>query len=99
MKCFGLLIIFQKLHLTKIGFVDPTELAICYSWYAIIILTPMYGTVRFKFIYTDWPLIVLSAAAVTVSYSLALVLAVTVEYPIGNVENTVYNGIKRRNRT
>jgi len=54
---------------------------------------------RFRFAYTDWLLIALFVAAVMLSYSLALVLAVTVEYPIANVENTVYKfiGIKRRN--
>ena len=63
-----------------------------------IVLSLMYGTMRFRFIYTDWLLIVLFAAAVMLSYSLALVLAVTVEYPIANVENAVYKfiGIKRR---
>ena len=57
----------------------------------------MYGMMRFRFIYTDWLLIVLFAATVTLSYSLALVLAVTVEYPIANVENAVYKfiGTKR----
>ena len=63
-----------------------------------IVLSLMYGTMRSRFIYTDWLLIVLFAAAVMLSYSLALVLAVTVEYPIANVENAVYKfiGIKRR---
>ena len=63
-----------------------------------IVLTLMYDTMRFRFIYTDWLLIVLFAAAVMLSYSLALVLAVTVEYPIANVENAVYKlaGLKRR---
>ena len=63
-----------------------------------IVLSLMYGTMRFRFIYTDWLLMVLYAAAVTLSYSLALVLAVTVEYPIANVEKAVYKfiGIKRR---
>ena len=65
----------------------------------IIVLLLMYGTMRFRFIYTDWLLMVLVAAAVMLSYSLALVLAVTVEYSIANVENAVYKfiGIKRRN--
>ena len=65
----------------------------------IIVLSLMYGTMRFRFIYTDWLLIILFAAAVMLSYSLALVLVVTVEYPIANVENAVYKfiGIKRRN--
>ena len=65
----------------------------------VIVLMLMYGTMRFRFIYTDWLLMVLYAAAVSLSYSLALVLAVTVEYPIANVENAVYKfiGIKRRN--
>ena len=63
-----------------------------------IVMSLMYGTMRFRLIYTDWLLMVLFAAAVTLSYSLALVLAVTVEYPIANVEKAVYKfiGIKRR---
>ena len=62
------------------------------------VLTLMYDTMRFRVIYTDWLLIVLFAATVTLSYSLALVLAVTVEYPIANVEKAVYKlaGLKRR---
>ena len=51
-----------------------------------IVFTLMYRITRFRFIYTDWLLIVLFGAAVVLSYSLALVLAVTVEYPIANVE-------------
>ena len=64
-----------------------------------IVLTLMYATMRFRFFYTDWLLIVLFAAAVVLSYSLALILAVTVEYPLANVENAVYKfiGMKRRN--
>ena len=58
----------------------------------------MYKTLRFQFIYTDWMLIILFAAGVVLSYSLALIVAVTVEYPAANVENAVYKfiGLKRR---
>ena len=58
----------------------------------------MYRTVRFQFIYTDWLLLLLFTAAVVLSYSLALILAVNVKYPLANVENAVYKfiGIKRR---
>ena len=58
----------------------------------------MYRTMRFQYIYTDWMLIKLFAAAVVLSYSLALIVAVTVEYPAANVENAVYKfvGLKRR---
>ena len=63
-----------------------------------IVFTLMYRTIRFRFIYTDWFLIVLFAAAVVLSYSLALIVAVTVEYPVANIENAVYKfvGMKRR---
>ena len=62
------------------------------------VLTLMYRTMRAQFLYTDWLLILLFAAAVVLSYSLALILAVTMEYPLANVENAVYKftGIKRR---
>ena len=58
----------------------------------------MYKTMRFQYIYTDWMLIILFAAGVVLSYSLALIVAVTVEYPAANVENAVYKfiGLKRR---
>ena len=61
-------------------------------------LTLMYNTMRIQFIYTDWLLIILFAATVMLSYSLALIIAVTVEYPIANIENVVYKftGMKRR---
>ena len=55
-----------------------------------IVLSLMYNTMRFRFIYTDWFLLVVFSAAVVLSYSLALVLAVAVEYPLLNVENTIY---------
>ena len=63
-----------------------------------MILTLMYSTMRFRFIYTDYFLIVLVVSAVVLSYGLALVLAVTVEYPLANVEAAVYKlaGLKRR---
>ena len=63
-----------------------------------MVVALMYGTMRFQFIHTDWLLILLFAAAVVLSYSLALIVAVTVEYPVANVENAVYKfaGMKRR---
>ena len=63
-----------------------------------IVLTLMYSTMRFRFIYTDYFLVVLVVAAVVLSYGLALVLAVTVEYPLANVESAFYKlaGLKRR---
>ena len=63
-----------------------------------MVFSLMYSTMRFQFIYTDWLLIILFAAAVVLSYSLALIIAVTVEYPIANIENAVYKftGMKRR---
>ena len=63
-----------------------------------LVIVLMYRTMRFRFIYTDWLLVILFAAAVMLSYSLALIVAVTVEYPVANVENAVYRflGMKRR---
>ena len=64
-----------------------------------IVLSLMYGTMRFRFIYTEWILIVLISAAIVLSYSLAFVFAVVVEYPLANVENAAYKfaGLKRKN--
>jgi len=63
-----------------------------------MVLVLMYSTMRFRFIYTEYFLIVLVVAAVVVSYGLAFVFAVFVEYPLANVESSVYKlaGIKRR---
>ena len=63
-----------------------------------IVLTLMYGTMRFRFIYTDWTLVVLFAAAVILSYCLGLLFAIVIEYPLANVESAVYKlfGVKRR---
>ena len=63
-----------------------------------IVLTIMYSTMRYRFIYTDYVLISLIISAVVLSYALALVLAVVVEYPLANVENAIYKfaGVKRR---
>ena len=63
-----------------------------------MVLTLMYRAMRFQFIYTNWLLIILFAAAVVLSYSLALIIAATVEYPVANIENAVYKfvGLKRR---
>ena len=63
-----------------------------------LVFVLMYSTMRFRFIYTDWLLIIFFAAGVVLSYSLALIVAVTVEYPVANMENAVYKfiGMKRR---
>ena len=63
-----------------------------------MVLNLIYGTIRFQFIYTDWLLIILFGSAVVLSYSLTLIVAVAVEYPVANIENAVYKfaGIKRR---
>ena len=63
-----------------------------------IVLTLMYRTMRVQFIYTDWLLILLFASAVVLSYSMALMVAVSVEYPVANIEKAVYKfaGVKRR---
>ena len=62
------------------------------------VLDVMYGTMRFRFIYTDWILMLLFTATVFQSYSVAFIFAVTVEYPLANVESAVYKiiGMKRR---
>ena len=64
----------------------------------IMVLYLIYCSMRFQFIYTYWLLIILFAAAVVLSYSLAFIIAVTVEYPVANIENVVYKftGMKRR---
>ena len=64
-----------------------------------IVITLMYKTLRFRFIYTDWLLMIMFTAAAMLSYSLSLVIAVTVEYPVINLEKAVYKltGIKKRN--
>ena len=69
-----------------------------YLFHPIVIIL-MYRTLRFRFIYTDWLLIVMFAAAIMLSYSLSLLIAVTVEYPVANLEKAVYKftGIKKRN--
>ena len=63
-----------------------------------IVYILMYRTLRFQYIYTDWMLIILFAAGVVLTYSLALIVAITVEYPVANMENAVYKfiGTKRR---
>ena len=63
-----------------------------------IVLTLMYSTMQYRFIYKDYLLISLVTSAVVLSYGLALVLAVVVEYPLANVESAVYKfaGVKRR---
>ena len=62
-----------------------------------MVLILMYRTMRVQLIYTDWLLMFLFGSVVILSYSLALILAITVEYPVANVENAVYKftGIKR----
>ena len=69
-----------------------------YLFHPIVIIL-MYRTLRFRFIYTDWLLIVMFAAAVMLSYSLSLLIAVAVEYPVANLEKAFYKftGIKKKN--
>ena len=64
----------------------------------VIVIILMYRTLRFRFIYTNWTMIVMFAAAVTLSYSLSLIIAVTVEYPVANMKIAFYKfaGIKKR---
>lgn len=63
-----------------------------------MVLSLMYGTMRFRFIYTNYFLVMLVIPAVVLSYGMALALAVTVEYPLANVESAVYKlaGVRRR---
>ena len=64
---------------------------IAYLFHAMVI-TLMYRTMKFQFIYTDWLLIILFAATVVLSYSMAFIIAVTVEYPVANI----FFGLQRR---
>lgn len=63
-----------------------------------IVLGLMYSTMRFRFIYTDYMFLMLVVPAVVLSYGLAFAFAVTVEYPLANVESAIYKfaGVKRR---
>ena len=63
-----------------------------------IVLDLMYGTLRFEFMYTDWVTTLLFSAAVLLTYSLALALAVVVEFPLANVQSAIYKfaGVTRR---
>ena len=63
-----------------------------------IVCILMYGTMRSQVIYTDCLLIVFCAAAVLLSYSLALIVAAVVEYPLSNMESAIYKlaGLKRK---
>ena len=63
-----------------------------------MVITVIYSIERFRFIYTDWLLIILFGSAVVLSYSLALIVAVTVEYPVTNVENAVYKFAEMKRR-
>ena len=64
----------------------------------VIVIILMYRTLRFRFIYTNWSMIVMFAAAVTLSYSLSLIIAITVEYPVANMKIAFYKfaGIEKR---
>ena len=64
----------------------------------ITVIRLMLRTLRFRLIYTDWLLIIIFAAAVVLSYSLSLIIVVTVEYPVANMEIAFYKfaGIKKR---
>ena len=61
-------------------------------------LTIIYSTMRFRFFETDVFLVALVAAAIVLSFSMALIIAVLIEFPIANIENAVYKffGVKRR---
>ena len=63
-----------------------------------IVLTLMYSTMQYRFIYKDYVLVSLIISAIVMSYGLALMLAVAVEYPLANVETALYKfiGVKRR---
>ena len=63
-----------------------------------IVLTLMYSTMQYRFIYKDYVLVSLIISAIVMSYGLALMLAVVVEYPLANVETAIYKfvGVKRR---
>ena len=65
-----------------------------------MVLTLMYGTFRSQVFYTDWLAILLFPAVILVSYCLALILAITVQYPLFNVQTAVYKlvGVKRTNK-
>ena len=62
-----------------------------------IVITLLLKTLRFRFVYTDWFQSVIVSSALVLLYSLALVLAIFVEYPLANVTNAVYKfvGVKR----
>ena len=66
---------------------------LCYP----IVITLMLKTLRFRFVYTDWFQSMLVSSALVLLYSLALVLAIFVEYPLANVANAIYKfvGVKR----
>ena len=63
-----------------------------------IVLTLMYSTMQYRFVYKDYVLISLIVSAIVLSYTLAFLLAVVVEYPLANVESALYKfiGVKRR---
>ena len=64
----------------------------------LTVIMLMLRTLRFRLIYTNWLLVIMFAAAVVLSYSLSLIIAVTVEYPVANMEIAFYKfaGIKKR---
>ena len=65
-----------------------------------MVLTVMLGTLRSQVFYTDWLALILIPAVILVSYCLELILAITVQYPLFNVQTAVYKlvGVKRTNK-
>ena len=63
-----------------------------------IVLNLIYNTMRFRIIYTDYMFMILAIAAIVLSYILALLFAVFVEFPLANVVSAIYQfaGVQRR---
>ena len=66
-----------------------------------IVLTVVFGTLRAPVHYTDITLAVYTVAIVVISYGVAGVIAVFVEFPLGNVESVIFKmlGIGAREST
>ena len=55
-----------------------------------IILIVIFGSIREPFYYTDVVMAVYAVSAVVLSYGAAMVVATFVEFPLSNVEMTVF---------
>ena len=71
-----------------LGAIEPFVFMVYLSFQIVFPL--IYNTMRFQFIYIDRVQTVLFSAAVVLTCSLALVLAVVVESPLLNVETAIY---------